>query len=99
MSNYQQGTLDIDTINALKELPAWSWSAERALTELPRLRRCLAEHDGVYPKRHAAREEAQLARWMNNPRGDYQQGTFDIDVVNALEGLPAWSWSAERALT
>jgi len=96
-SNFKDGKLPSDWVDALEALPGWVWDPNEADFQagLAALRTFVdREGHARVPARHVEGGEFRLGSWVNNRRNGYREKRLKREWVAALEAIPEWVWSA-----
>lgn len=91
---YQHQTLPPERIEALEQLPGWTWDARDEWDEGFAHLRAFAEREGhcQVPSAFEAADGHRLGQWCAIQRLTYRQGNLAADRAGLLAAVPGWSW-------
>jgi|GEM_PF-2066593 len=96
-AEYRRGRLTKGLTEALESIPGWSWGTSRTRSlrhVLVGIRRFVNLHGWSAITKDMVIEGVQADLWLNTRRSAYREGRLAPWLVNALEVIPGWSWSA-----
>lgn len=100
-SDKRHGTLSIDQINKLNEIPAWDWGDENIkiiksqVVSLKDLKQWITEKN-VIPSQHSNNEiEAKLGNFASKLRQLKKKNKLSNDMVEELNTISIWYWNLD----
>lgn len=96
-TKYHNGELSKDQIDALENLPGWTWRVVDAWwgDGILQLQKFVAQRgNSRAPQKHVDSDGFRLGTWVANRRLEYLAGKLSPDHIVALESLPGWMWKS-----
>eukprot|EP00747_Dinoflagellata_sp_TGD_P147219 gnl/TRDRNA2_/TRDRNA2_176783_c0_seq1.p2 gnl/TRDRNA2_/TRDRNA2_176783_c0~~gnl/TRDRNA2_/TRDRNA2_176783_c0_seq1.p2 ORF type:complete len:192 (-),score=33.65 gnl/TRDRNA2_/TRDRNA2_176783_c0_seq1:91-666(-) len=91
---YAQGKLSQERKNLLLQIPQWSWKPAGWQNSYETVQQVI-EKLGALPRQTTKNpEEKAAARFINNQRSLFKQGTLSRERRVLLSKLPHWSWAS-----
>jgi len=90
---WKKGTLSLDRVKRLEDLPGWSWDplADAWDQSFVAAQAFHTKHNR-WPAQRGSGEEGELAVWISIQRRRRKRNKLSLDRVKRLEELPGWSW-------
>ena len=94
---YRQGTLSLDRVQLLNEIPTWVWDVHEAFWQ-KNYQKMVRRHEEKGDCNVLRSEDRELFRWQNLQRTSYKKGEVAPERVKLLNDIPTWAWDPHEAV-